>query len=84
MLSPQSKYLYKVQIKHSFFQGRFTISLSGDLSFHKCLIVTIRGVNKVGMVSLVRASVLDCKAVDPAPIVPLKVLDAVGRTVEGQ
>ena len=68
----------------SFFQGRFTVDLTGSLSFHKCLIVTIRGVNKVGMVSLVRAPVLDCAAVDPAPIVPLSVLDAVGLTVAGQ
>ena len=38
----------------------------------------------MGMVSLVRAPVLDCAAVDPAPIVPLSVLDAVGLTVAGQ
>ena len=68
----------------SFCQGRFTVDLTGSLSFHKCLVVTIRGVNKVGMVSLVRAPVLDCAAVDPAPIVPLSVLDAVGLTVAGQ
>ena len=67
-----------------YLQSRFTITLPRELSFHKCLIVTVRGTNRVGLVSLVTADVMDCEAVGPTLVVPRVVLDVVGRTAEGQ
>ena len=69
---------------HLDFQSRFTIALPGELSFHKCPILTVRGTNRVGMVSLLTADVVDCEAEGPALVVPLVVLDAVGQTAQGQ
>ncbi|KAK7500517.1 hypothetical protein BaRGS_00008092 [Batillaria attramentaria] len=63
--------------------SRFTVSVPSALSFHECLGVSLRGMNKAGLVSEVTADVMDCQAVDPALIVPRQVLDAVGNTVSG-
>ena len=67
-----------------YLQSRFTITLPRELSFHKCLIVTVRGTNRVGLVSLLTADVMDCEAVGPSLVVPRDVLDVVGQTAKGQ
>nr|KAG5709289.1 hypothetical protein BaRGS_018041 [Batillaria attramentaria] len=64
--------------------SRFTVSVPSALSFHECLGVSLRGMNKAGLVSEVTADVMDCQAVDPALIVPRQVLDAVGSVPAGE
>ncbi|XP_025085446.1 uncharacterized protein LOC112558908 [Pomacea canaliculata] len=51
-----------------------------NLSFHRCLRVSLRGTNKVGLVSVVSADIRNCSAKDPLYIVPRIVLDASGGT----
>ncbi|KAL8561571.1 hypothetical protein ACOMHN_024807 [Nucella lapillus] len=63
--------------------GTFSTQLSGELSFHKCLIVTVRGVNKVGFVSRLLSDVIDCEAFNPVLVIPRPVLDTVGSNVDG-
>ncbi|XP_064635756.1 uncharacterized protein LOC135492940 [Lineus longissimus] len=64
--------------EHNVTWDQFTVTLNNPLSFTECVLVAVRGWNKVNMFTSISAEVKDCDAFDPILINPKMVIDAVG------